>query len=108
MTNIKVKGSFRRKRRALKIVRVNPRIIKGSPVSLARECGQPNCRCRKGKKHVSLYLSRSVKGRTTMTYIPHRYEDVVKEGVAEYKRILKVLDELSEVNLEAIKERRGI
>lgn len=108
MMSAKVKGLFGKKRQILKILRVNPRIIKGSPVSLARECGQPNCRCRKGKKHVSLYLSRSVKGKTTMTYIPHRYEDAVQEGAAEYKRILKVLDELSEVNLNAIKERRSI
>lgn len=104
----KPKELLRKKKRVFKILRINSRIIKGSPVSLARECGQPNCRCRKGKKHVSLYLSRSVKSRTTMTYIPHRYEEVVQEGVAEYKRILKVLDELSEVNLEAIKERGSI
>jgi hypothetical protein len=108
MVSAKVKGAFRKKRRVQKILRVNPGIIKGSPVSLARVCGQPNCRCRKGKKHVSLYLSRSVKGRTTMTYIPHRYEEAVQEGVAEYKRMLKVLDELSEVNLQAIRQRRGI
>lgn len=105
---VKIKGLPRKRRRALKALQVNPRIIKGSPVSLARACGQPNCRCRKGKKHVSLYLSRSLKGRTTMLYIPHRYEDAVQEGVAEYKRILKVLDELSQANLEAIKERRSI
>lgn len=108
MMSAKIKGLPGRKRRVFKALRVNSRIIKGSPVSLARECGQPNCRCRKGKKHVSLYLSRSVKGRTTMTYIPHRYEDAVRDGVAEYKRILQSLDELSEVNLNAIKERRSI
>lgn len=108
MVSVKVKGLPRKKRQILKILRVNPGIIKGSPVSLARECGQLNCRCRKGKKHVSLYLSRSVKGRTTMTYIPHRYEEAAKEGVAEYKRILKVLDELSEANLKTIKERGSI
>ena len=104
----KVKGLLHKAQRILKVLRVDSRIIKGSPVSLARACGQPNCRCRKGKKHVSLYLSRSFKGRTTMTYIPHRYEDAVKEGVAEYKRVLKVLDKLSEVTLRLIKGRRSI
>jgi len=102
------KGLPCKKRRARKVLRVNPRIIKGSPVSLARACGQPNCRCLKGKKHVSLYLSRSVKGKTTMTYIPHRYEDMVKEGAAEYKRVLDVLDKLSEANVEIIKKRGSI
>lgn len=104
----KMKGVFRRKRRIRKALRVDARIIKGYPVSLARECGQPNCRCRKGKKHVSLYLSRSVKGKTTMLYIPHMYEDAVQEGVAEYKRVLKILDGLSEANLEAIRKRKAI
>lgn len=106
--SIKVKGLLRKKKRILKILRVNSMIIKGSPVSLARVCGRPNCRCRKGKKHVSLYLSRSLKGKTTMMYIPHRYEDAVQEGVAEYKRILKILDEFSQANLEAIKKRGSI
>lgn len=84
------------------------RVIKGSLVWLKRVCGKSGCHCYQGKKHVSLYLSRSVKGRTTMTYIPHRYEDVVKDAVSEYKRILKVLDELSEANLGAIKKRGSI
>ena len=95
-------------KRPRKTLRIRARIIKGSPVNIARECGQPNCRCRKGKKHVSLYVSRSVKGKTTMTYIPHRYEEAVKEGVAEYRRISSVLDELSEATLEAIKKRGSI
>jgi len=43
-----------------------------------------------------------------MMYIPHRYEDAVQKGVVEYKRILKVLDELSQTNLKAIKERGSI
>lgn len=108
MKRLKAKKILGRGRRVFKSIGVNPRIIKGYPVSLARECGQPNCRCRKGKKHVSLYLSRSVKGKTAMLYIPHMYEDAVKEGVAEYKRVLKVLDELSQANLEAIKKRKEI
>jgi hypothetical protein len=84
------------------------RVIKGSLVWLKRVCGKDGCRCYQGKKHVSLYLSRSVKGRTTMTYIPHRYENAVKEAVAEYKKTLKTLDGLSQANLKAIKKRRDI
>ncbi len=86
----------------------NGNVIKGSLVYLKRICGKPNCRCVRGKKHVSLYLSRSIKGKTTMIYIPHRYEDAVKKGVAEYKSILKSLDGLSQINLEAIKQGKGI
>lgn len=105
MVNAKVRGLLRQRRRIVKAIQVNPGIIKGSPVSLARECGQPNCRCRKGKKHVSLYVSQSYKARTKMTYIPHRYEKVVKEYVQRYKRLLKEVGRLSEVNLEIIRKR---
>lgn len=85
-----------------------PRMIKGSLVWLRRVCGNRGCHCYEGKKHVSLYLSRSVKGKTTMTYIPHKYESVVQDAVAEYKRILKVLDNLSSTNLKAIKQGKDV
>ena len=106
MVSVKVKGLLRKRRRILKVLEVvNPRIIKASPVSLARECGGSNCRCRKGKKHVSLYVSQSYKARTKMTYIPHRYEKVVKECVERHQGFLKAVGELSEVNLEIIRNR---
>lgn len=98
------KSKIRGQARAIKI----HRIIKGSLVWLKRVCGKEGCRCYRGKKHVSLYLSRSIKGRTAMTYIPHKYEDVVQEAVAEYKRALKKLEEISQANLEAIKQSKGI
>lgn len=101
----KVKGLLRKRRLMLKALQVNPRIIKASPVSLARECGRLNCRCRKGKKHVSLYVSQSYRGKTKMTYIPHRYEEVVNESVERCRQLFKALGELSEVNLEIIRKR---
>lgn len=105
---VSVKGLLRKRQRILKEIEINSGIIKASPVSLARECGRPNCRCLKGKKHVSLYASQSYKGRTKMTYIPHRYEDAVKECVDRHRRILKALGELSEINLEIIRKRGKI
>ncbi len=103
-----VKELLRKRQRILNTMELNPRIIKASPVSLARECGRPNCRCLKGKKHVSLYVSQSYKARTKMTYIPHRYEEAVKECVEGCRRLLKDVGELSEVNLEIIRNRGKI
>ena len=103
-----IKGLLRKRQRILKAIELTPRIIKASPVSLARECGRPNCRCLKGKKHVSLYVSQSYKARTKMTYIPHRYEEAVKECVESCRRLLKAVGELSEVNLEIIRNRGKI
>lgn len=87
----------------LRKVAISKRVIKGSLVWLARDCGKSNCRCMKGKKHVSLYLSRNIKGRTTMTYIPRRYAKAVEEAVKNYKKVLLQLEGISRVNLAAIK-----
>ena len=90
------------------IVRGMPRghrIIKGSLVELKRTCGKPNCRCRKEEKHVSLYLSQSKKGKTKMTYIPRKSEKQIKEYVKRYKKYIKILDDLSELNIKIIKQK---
>lgn len=106
--NKKIAELLQKRAGTLKNLKITSGIIKGSPVVLARACGGKNCHCRKGKKHISLYLSRSVKSKTTMAYIPRKYEDFVKKAVSEHKRILKVLDKLSEINLRIIKERGDI
>jgi len=103
-----VKGLLRNRQKILKAIKLIPGIIKGSPVSLARECGRPNCRCLKGKKHVSLYISQSYKAKTKMTYIPHRYEKAVKENVESCRQLLKAIGQLSEVNLAIIRSRGKI
>lgn len=83
----------------------NGKVIKGSLVWLKRECGKVNCRCQRGKKHISLYLSRRYKGKTQMTYIPKGYEKVVTNSVLQYKQFLKGLYDLSEINLSVIKNK---
>lgn len=80
-------------------------IIKGSLVKLRRVCGKPNCRCNKGEKHMSLYISQSYKGKTKMTYIPRRQVEYVKDCVESYKRLLKGVEKLTEINLKLIKQR---
>jgi len=83
----------------------SPKVIKGSLVELKRTCGKPNCRCQKGEKHISLYLSQSKKGKTKMTYIPRKSEKKVREYVKRHKKYIEVLDELSELNIKIIKHK---
>ena len=77
-------------------------IIRGSAVFLSRLCGKSNCRCLKGHKHRSLYLSRSYKGKTTMTYMPKKHEGKITEAAARYRKIQDLLNRLSEVNLKKL------
>jgi hypothetical protein len=81
-------------------------MIRGSAVFLERACGKPNCRCAKGQRHRSLYLSRSQKGKTTMAYIPKEHEQKLLEAAERYKRVQSLLNRLSEANLKKIMESR--
>ena len=78
-------------------------IIKGSLVNLKHTCGKKGCKCYRGEKHISLYISRSRKGKTVMLYIPKSKEKYVKECVKRYKDILKKLDQFSANAIEKIK-----
>jgi len=87
-----------------KIPKKRNEIIKGCLVKLKLTCGKKNCKCyTKGEKHTSLYLSKSVNGKTRMIYIPKRYEAKVKEYVKRHKQMQKVIEELSEINIKILK-----
>lgn len=81
----------------------NTDIIKGSPVNLKHTCGKKGCKCYKGEKHVSLYISRSRKGKTVMTYIPKSKEKYVMDCVKRCKTILNKLEQFSERTIKKIK-----
>lgn len=93
------------KKAAAKIPKTT-KIIKGSPVYLYRKCGKPGCKCVNGEKHKSLYLSRSVNGKTQMTYIAPQNEKEALHGVVKFKEIIALLDEISELNLQIMKAKR--
>ena len=88
-----------------KIFRKIPRsqeVIRGTLVIMARRCGKINCRCQRGHKHKSLYLSQSHQGKTCMTYVPRQAEKKVKEAVERYQTIKSELNELSKVNIQLL------
>ena len=87
-------------------IALSSKVIRGSLVVMSRVCGKPNCRCRKGPKHVSLYLSRSHKGRTSMMYIPRKNEAEVKEASLRYHAITNLLNQLSEIHLKKVIARK--
>ena len=78
-------------------------LIRGSFVTMVRVCGRKNCRCMKGRKHRSLYLSQSVKGKLRMIYIPRQAEEEVKKGVLNYRRAKVLLNRLSKIHIGRIK-----
>jgi len=80
-------------------------LIRGSFVTMIRVCGGKNCRCLKGYKHRSLYLSQSSKGRLRMIYIPKEAEEAAKEGVFNYRKVKKLLNRLSQIHIAHLKHK---
>jgi len=80
-------------------------LIRGSLVTMVRVCGGKNCRCLRGYKHRSLYLSQSSKGKLKMFYIPKEAEEAAKEGVLNYRKIKKLLNRLSQIHIARLKRK---
>ena len=81
-------------------------ILKGSVVRLATTCGKPNCRCKRGQKHINLYLSTCIGGKTRIVYLsPTRKKDAA-EWVENYHKAHEIINELAKVNAEILKRRK--
>ncbi len=76
--------------------------IRGTLVIMSRFCGKPNCRCQKGYKHKSVYLSQSQKGKTKMIYIPEASVEKVKGYIKNYKKTKGVLNIVSDINIQLL------
>jgi hypothetical protein len=97
------KDLLKRRRR---IARQMPKVeecIRGSLVVMNRFCGKPSCRCQKGRKHKSIYLSQSHKGKTRMLYLPRKAEANAHQYVKNYQKIRGILNSLSDINIKLLK-----
>ena len=74
-------------------------VIRGSVVVMERVCGSESCRCLKGHKHRSLYVSQYRKGSSQMIYIPKASEKKVLRMVGNYRILKSAIYKASELNL---------
>ncbi len=81
-------------------------IIKGSVVELRMCCGKPNCRCKRGQKHITPYLSTHISGKSRHIYLsPTRKKDAAA-WVENYHKAHEIINELSKLNAEILKRRK--
>lgn len=78
--------------------------VNGSLVLIHRTCGNSeNCRCMRGHKHASWYLSYGVKGKTKMVYIPVDLEEEVRGWSEQYGRVKSFLQEICDLQKQIIR-----
>lgn len=72
----------------------------GSLYVMRRRCGKPQCRCTRGKLHVSWYLSRSIEGRPKLMYVGRIVPETVETRVRRYQRYQKILARVRKIDAE--------
>jgi len=81
-------------------------MLRGTLVRTRRKCGRHGCECEKGQQHAFCYLSRSSEGsRNKIVYVKPTEEAAFESGIAAYRRAREIIEELSQININAIKQR---
>ena len=93
---------FEKRRKAVKEMPRVEEILRGSIVMVQRYCGKANCRCLKGFKHRSLYVSQSNKGQSRLVYIPQRSEKEVRRLIRNYQALKAIMEEISRINMQLV------
>lgn len=82
-------------------------LMRGSLVTARVRCGAPGCECAKGEKHRKVHISVNIKGRTRGAYVGEPRSGQVETLLAEYRHAWRVINELTEVNLELLRPTRN-
>lgn len=77
-------------------------VLAASLVTIRRACGNPNCRCARGKKHLGHYLTWKVKAKTHTAYVPVDLVPQAKQWTQEHRRLKQLVRELTQLSLALI------
>jgi hypothetical protein len=77
-------------------------VLAASLVTLRRACGNPNCRCARGKKHLGHYLTWKVKAKTHTAYVPVELVAQTQQWTQEHRRLKQLTRELTQLALALI------
>ena len=94
----------RKKREKIRRLNENLDILIGSVIVNHLKCGK-DCTCNKGKKHKKYYLSTKEGGKTNNLYLPPDAVKEAEEMSRRYRKVKTILQEISRINYEALKER---
>jgi hypothetical protein len=72
------------------------RLLRGTLSVRSRQCGKAGCCCTSGEPHISLYLVQRQNGKLRQLFISKEWEERVRQAVADYQELQKLVEELSE------------
>ncbi len=87
------------------VARGEPRLVRGSLITLRRRCGKPNCRCATGAAHETPALSYSVEGRTRTVTLRPEDVAVVQAALDRYAVARQRLEDDALAGIETLRAR---
>jgi transcriptional regulator NrdR family protein len=81
-------------------------VIHGTLIARRRVCGKCNCRCAKGRLHESLYLVVTEAGKGRQMYVPRQWGSAVRQWIEQYAQSRRLMDELSSLHWQKIRQRQ--
>jgi hypothetical protein len=69
-------------------------------VRLMNKCGRKGCHCATGEGHPTYYLKSSRKGKMITRYVSKDRLDEVRAWIREYKRVKRLVGEITDLTLE--------
>jgi hypothetical protein len=84
----------------------NQWFLRGTLSERLRKCGKSNCRCAQGEPHKSLYLVQSHVGKPRQICVPKAWELRVRQAVSSYQQMQHLIEEVSELEWNRLRERK--
>ena len=95
----------RRRERLLRHLSELPFLIRGSFFQRFSACSRPNCACHRGQRHGPRPYVAVMKNKLQKQYyVPERQLNSVLEGIKQYHHLLKIVDRITEINLQLMRE----
>lgn len=105
MRRVELAPEERRRRSRVAQLAHYGRLLRGTLSVRRKICGKPNCCCTRGEPHIALYLLQSHNGKRRQLFIPSTWEVRVRQAVADYQELQKLVEELSEIEWKHVENR---
>jgi hypothetical protein len=105
MSNKRIDILLEKRTALLKELGKNAWLLRGTWVERYSTCMRPDCKCHQGEKHGPRhYVAIMRNGKQRQVYVRRQHESLVRAGLARSQTIDDILLQITEINLELLKE----
>lgn len=105
MSNTKIEKLLQRRKELARELSLHTGVLHGTWVERYTVCSRKNCKCHRGEKHGPRYhLAVMEDGKQRQHYIRMANKELAMKGLEHDRRIEQILQEMTKINLELMKE----